>query len=233
MPAGLGQGLQLQLPPDDEGGDDQGRTHDQAGDHAGLEQVADGGVRNGTVHHEGDGGGNDDPDGAGTAHESGGEGGAVAGADHTGDHHQAQGCYGGRTGAGDGGKEAGDDDAHDGQTTPQVAHAGLSQTDQAFGDLGLIHDVAGQDKEGNGQQHELAGGRGKQLGQAAHDSVQRTARPLDKHGDDAGNAQTDGDGRADQQQNGKADKQNCGNHVPDASFPSSTCLWSSGWAFSS
>ena len=215
---GLGLPLQVHFAAHQQRRDDQTRAHDQAGDHAGLEQVADGGVRDGAEHHEGDGGRDDDADGAGAAHQGGGKGGGIAGLDHAGDQHQAQGGHGGRAGAGDGGEEAGHDDAHDGKAALHVTHAGLGQVDQPLGDLGLFHDVAGEDEEGDGQQHKLAGGGGEQEGQAGHDGGHGAARALDQHGQDAGGAQAHRNGRAGQKQDREGDKQNGSNHFFSSSL---------------
>ena len=133
MPAGLRQLDEVGLAAEDESCGDKSCAHNQSGDDAGLEKVADADAGgNGAVHDEGDAGRDYDAYGAGARHERGGEAGTVAGADHAGDHDQTQGGDGGRAGAGNRGEEAGDDDADDGEAAAQVADAGLREVDQAL-----------------------------------------------------------------------------------------------------
>ena len=221
MPAGLGQLDEVGLAAEDKGRGDEARAHDEAGDDARLEEVADadaGGNR--AVDDEGDAGRDDDADSAGAGHEGRGETGAVPGADHAGNHDEAEGRDGGRAGAGDGGEEAGDDDADNREAAAQVADAGFGEVDEALGYLRLVHDVAGEDEVGDGQQHEFAHRGAEHLRHGAHDGVQRAARALDEHGGDARDAEADGYRRAHYEKQGEAYEQYGGYHFSMASFPS-------------
>ena len=156
MPAGLGQLDEVGLAAEDKGRGDEARAHDKAGDDARLEEVADadaGGNR--AVDDEGDAGRDDDADSAGAGHEGGGEARAVAGADHAGNHDEAEGGDSGRAGAGDGGEEAGNYDADYREAAAQVADAGFGEVNEALRYLRLVHDVAGEDEVGDGQQTNL------------------------------------------------------------------------------
>ena len=160
----------------------------------------------------------DDADGAGASHQCCGERCVVAGLDHAGDQHQAQSGNGGRTGTGDGSEEACHDDADDGQTAFDVSHAGVCQVDQALGDAGLLHDVAGQDEERDGQQYELTGGCREDSRQTAHNGGYGVSGTLHQHRQDTGGTETHRDGRAQEQQDGKGDKQDTGYHFISSSL---------------
>ena len=203
LAGGLGLHRQVGLAAHEQGGHDQAQAHQQAGDDAGLEQVGDGGVSDGAVHHEGDGRGNDHADGAAGGHQSAGKGRGIARLLQSGDHNQAQGRHGGRTGAGDGREEAGHHHADHGHAAADVAQALFRQVDEAAGDTGLLHHVAGEDEERDRQQDELAAGRGAQTGKHAHDGVQGFACALHQDSAYAGHAQADGDGCAEGQQQHK------------------------------
>lgn len=64
-------------------------------------------------------------------------------------------CNSCRTGTGNSAEEAGNDNAHDGDTAFFVADTCINETDQPFGDTRLCHDISGQDKERNGKQQEF------------------------------------------------------------------------------
>ena len=200
LTAGLGQAGELLLPAEPEGDGDERRAHDEAGQHAGDKEVADGGVADGAEDDEGDGGRNDDADGAGGGHERRREADVVARLDERGDDDYAEGRDRGRAGAGDGGEEAGDEDADHRDAAAQVADAGLSQVDELARDARGVHDVAAQDEEGYGLQDRLAGRGRDQLGHGAEDDVHRPARQHDQHGSNAGNSEAHRYGGAHEQQ---------------------------------
>ena len=92
------------------------------------------------------------------------------------------------------------------------ADAGFGEVDEALGYLRLVHDVAGEDEVGDGQQHEFAHRGAEHLRHGAHDGVQRAARALDEHGGDARDAEADGYRRAHYEKQGEAYEQYGGYH---------------------
>ena len=88
----------------------------------------------------------------------------------------------------------------DGHAASDVSQTLLRQADQTAGDAGLLHDVAGEDEEGDGQQDEFAAGGGAKPGQDAHDGVDGLAAALDQDGGHAGHAQAGCDGGSEGQQ---------------------------------
>ena len=208
------------LDPDD---DDQGQTHHDAGDDTGHEHVAHAHAGDGGVDHEGDGGRDDDGDGRGRRHQGRGEGGGeAAGVDHGGDQDDAQSRHGGRAGAGDGAEEHGHDDADDGDAALLVAHAVVNKADQALGDARLGHHVAGDDKEGDGQQQEL----GHAVVDIGGDDGELVV--AEEHGKHGGEAQAHRDGGVEKQQDEEAAEQNKVDHSGSSSFPFSFCLHAGG-----
>ena len=200
LAGGLGKHLQIHLPADDQCGDDQAHAHQQTGDHAGLEEVGDGGVRNRAVHDKGDGRRDHHADGAACRHQSAGEGGGISGLHKGGDHDQTQGRHRGGAGAGDRCEEAGNHHADHGHTAADVAEALLCQIDKTTGNACLFHHIAGENEEGDRQQNKFTAGRGAQTGQHAHNGVQRLTCALRQNSAYAGHTQTHGDGCAEHQQ---------------------------------
>ena len=60
----------------------------------------------------------------------------------------------GRGGARDAGEEHADQDVDVAEPARQMADHGPGEVDQAIGDAGRVHQVGGQQEEGDGQQHE-------------------------------------------------------------------------------
>ena len=150
-------------------------------------------------------------DGGSRCHHGGGKGsGEAAAVDHGGDQDDAQCSHGSRTGTGDGAEEASHDNAHDGDAAAAVAHAVVNEVDQTGGDACLCHDVAGQNKERNGQQQEL----GHAVIDVGRDNGEGVVR-ID-HGQNGGTAQADGNGDIQQQHDKEGAEKDQVNH---RSFP--------------
>ena len=75
--------------------------------------------------------------------------------DHGRNQNHTKSCNSCRTGTGNSAEEAGNDNAHDGDTAFFVADTCINETDQPFGDTRLCHDISGQNKERNGKQQEF------------------------------------------------------------------------------
>ena len=132
--------------------------------------------------------------------DSGGEVGVVALIDHHGDHDGADGSSicGSRTG--NAAEEVGSNDVDHCHAAAHPADAGVSQSDQLFGDAAAAHEDAHGDEEGDGHQAE---GRNALDHQAA-DIGQRLA--LHHHAQHAGQANGVCDGEAQEDHDEEADK---------------------------
>ena len=200
LAAGHGQDLKVHLAAHEHGGHDQTESHQKAGYNTGDEQIRDGGVRDGAVHNEGDGRRDDDADPAARGHQRAGKRSGIAGLDERRDHDEAQSRDRCRTRTGNSSEEAGDDHADHRHAAADVTEALFRQIDEAAGDTGLLHHVAGQDEKRDGQQDKLTARRRAQTGQNAHDGLERLACALHKDRAHAGHTEADRDRCAERQQ---------------------------------
>ena len=97
-------------------------------------------------------------------------------------------------------EKAGDDHADHRHAAADVTEALFRQIDEAAGDTGLLHHVAGQDEKWDGQQDKLTARRRAQTGQNAHDGLERLACTLHKDRAHAGHTEADRDRCAERQQ---------------------------------
>ena len=168
-----------------------GDAQQDAGDKARLEQVANGGLRGHAVDHEGDGGRDDDADGAGRSGKRRGVALVVALGLHFGDHERADGGNGGGAGTGDGGEEHGRHRGDSAQTAGKEADDVIRQIQQTSGNAAVAHEVTGQHEEGNGHQGKAVEAGHRALGD--HDGVDVGGQYQRQHG---GQTQRNTDGKA-------------------------------------
>ena len=155
----------------------QGQGNHQAGGHAGHKHGGNGQIHGDAVDNHGDAGGNDGAQGAGRGHQTRAGLLGVARFQHGGEHNGADGGHCGRAGAGKSGEDGAAEHGDDAQTAGQPAQDALGPVGQPLGDAAEIHQVAHQDKQGDGQQgervqpvdqalgdHQDAGSRGGQIG---------------------------------------------------------------------
>lgn len=211
--AGLGQELELAAAVGEHHGEDEEAAHEDAGDYAGGKQLADALAGDGAVDDEGDAGRDDDADGAGGGDQSGGVVLLISNVGHCGDKNHAQGGDGGRARAGDGREEAGHDDGDECHAAAAVADQRAGKVYELGGDAALVHDVAAQDEEGYGQQHELARGRVEVRG----DGHERQA--LKQDDGQARDAEREGYGHIHEQQKEEYAEEYYGGHQAFSSFP--------------
>ncbi|SCI63669.1 Uncharacterised protein [uncultured Blautia sp.] len=186
---------------------DIGDAQQNAGDDASQEQVADGDIHDRGVYHVADAGRDDDADGAGSAHQDGGYPLVVLGIGHGRDQDSAQSSHGGRAGTRDGCEKAGRHHDHRDQAAFAVSHAGIREADQLFRNAGILHDGAGQDKEGHRQKSILAHGGID----CVREHTQIKAAGQQPH--NGGQAQGNADGHTQHQQHGKRAEQQNSTHT--------------------
>ena len=176
----------------------QGQPHENAGDDAGYKDLAYGYAGQRGVDYEGNAGGNDNGDGGRRGDDAGGKGRAeLLPLDHSGDQNHAERRHSGRAGAGYGAEKASHDNAHHGNSPAQMAQQGVNDRDQPLRDAGPGHNVAGKHEKGDGQQQIFADAAVNVRGH------QGEACPVIDQGQETGQSQRQGDGRAQDQQKEK------------------------------
>ena len=131
-------------------------THQDTRNDTCGEHICNGYAGDGCVNNECDTRRNDDCDRTRCRHQRCGKRcGEAAALDHGRNQNHTKSCNSCRTGTGNSAEEAGNDNAHDGDTAFFVADTCINETDQPFGDTRLCHDISGQNKERNGKQQEF------------------------------------------------------------------------------
>ena len=127
--------------------------HD-AGEDAGQEQAADRGFRGDAIKDEGDGGGDQDAEGAAGADRAGSEGRADAAAEHLRHADLADRGGGRRRGAADGGEDAAGEDVGDDEAAGQAGEPSVQALVDVRAGPADADRCAQQDKERDGEQGE-------------------------------------------------------------------------------
>lgn len=127
-----------------------------------------------------------------------------------GDHDRSDGRGGRDGGAGDRAEKGADHDVDDGEPAFDVPDKGLSQSDQSGRDAPVVHEVAGEDEEGEAHH---------QKGIHTTDDSLRNQQPgyVSPHGDDIGNRREDQDERdryVHEKQDEKGDEHDGGHRKP-------------------
>ena len=202
---------------DDHSHDDEDQGEEEAGDHAGQKTVADGDARAGheAIEDHGHAGRDHDPQAGGNGDGGGGEITGITLLQHTGDQNGAHGGAAGDGRAGNGAEKQGDQHRHNGQAALKSAHQGGAELHQPAGDAALGHDIAGQDKEGQGQVGEGVDAGKHFLGDPDHGHG-----GIGEDGQYAGQTQGEHDGHSD----GKADQKDDIRHAAGPPFIRSRML---------
>ena len=211
--AGLGQGDELAPAVGEHHGEDEEAAHEYAGDDAGGEELADALAGDGAVDDEGDARRDDYAYRAGGGDQGGGVVLTISNVGHCGDEYHAESGDGGRAGAGDGGEEAGDYNGDQRHAAAAVADEGAGEVDELGGYAGLVHDVAAEDEEGDGQQHELARGRVEVGGDG------QEGQALVEDDGEARDAEREGYGHIHEQEQEEYAEEYEGGHQAISSFP--------------
>ena len=138
-------------------GDHQGHPHQDAGNDAGQEELADRDVGNHAEDDHPDRRRDHRRDHAAGGNQRGRARDVVVGPAHHRNQQRTDGRRVGRRAAGDGRHQYRGEDGHVAQAAPQVAHPGQREVDDALGDAPGVHQLAGQQEEGNRQQREAVG----------------------------------------------------------------------------
>src|SRR5690606_29100291 len=125
-----------------------------AGNHAGEEQAADRNRHQPAPDHHQYGGRNNNPHDARAGGDGNGEGGIVALLLHLRNEERANAGGVGGGAAGDAGEQHRDNDVDMAETSREVPHHGAGEVDQAIGNAGGVHEIGGEQEEGDCQQHE-------------------------------------------------------------------------------
>ena len=138
----------------DIGDDHNGQAHQHTGDNAAHEQCGNGNAAECTVGNHHDAGRDDGADGCGRGIDGRCHFRSITGLAHGGDHNSAQ-CGGVSSGGtGDTGHNHVGHHVHVSQAAGDVTHQLAGKAHQTVGDLAAIHDIAHQQKQGNGQERE-------------------------------------------------------------------------------
>ena len=122
-----------------------------AGQHAGQEQITSGNTGCQRIQHERDRGRNNDAQAAGHGDQASAPLALIAQTDHEGDAHGTDSGGGGRAGTGDGAVEQAGQDDRAGDAAGELAHEVGKEVEQLLGNAALRHDDAAQDKQGHRQ----------------------------------------------------------------------------------
>ncbi|MPM13103.1 hypothetical protein SDC9_59458 [bioreactor metagenome] len=162
-PAG-GAGIVSLLGQNGEGGHHP-QTHDDAGKKARHEEPGHGDPGDGSVEDEGDARRDHRPDHGGRRHEGGGDRRVIAVVHHGLVLDLSEPRRVGHGGSGHTREDDAGDDVHLAQAPGNVPHHGAREAEDAPGDAAGVHEVAGEDEEGNGQEGEARGAEVHPVGQ--------------------------------------------------------------------
>ena len=190
--------------------------HDQdADDHALAEHVGDGRTGQGAVQHHDDGRGNDRAQAAGDDQQTGGAVLRVALLDHVSVQHGADSDDGCGSGTGQSSEEGTGDDQSHAHAAADVADEAVCKVDDTTGNAAACHQIASQDKEGDGHD----GGGLQAAEHALCDNGRRNAQVAQSHSGQRADAQGHGNGDSDQNADCEDQKQdNASIHDHFASF---------------
>ena len=195
------------LVDDDGGRDHEGDGHENAGNDAGYEQAGNGYAAGGAVKDQRNRRGNENAQAAGGRVDRRGKAVGISFLDHGGDHDAAHGRDGRRRGTAQGTVKQRGQNGNVNQSASQVSDQAAAHAKQGVGKGSPLHDIAGQQEEGNGHKGEGVKGIVELLGEK-HDG-----RSIRNDAGERAQAERDAYRGADNQQSDENNKKNEDRHI--------------------